>query len=87
MTMPRYKSGESMMTAAYYESGKSIIRSLIIIKIRFICFEEDEVGGLFVRLRAKSYNHAFFSVPAKSLLAKINVSSVCICTMPNKLEF
>ena len=33
-----YKSDKPMITMACYKDGKPIIMSLIIIKIRFVCF-------------------------------------------------
>ena len=34
-----YKSGKTMMMAAYYKGGKLLMTSLIIImKIKFVCF-------------------------------------------------
>lgn len=52
---------QSMMTATCYEGGKTMMTSLIIIKIKFICFKEDEIGGSYVqshaRSRARSYDH------------------------------
>ena len=32
-----------------YKGNKSLIANLIIMKIRFICFSKDEIGGLCVR--------------------------------------
>ena len=55
--MPRYKSGKLIMTAAHYESGKLMMTSLIIIKIRFICFSKDEIGVSRVRSHARSHNY------------------------------
>ena len=58
--MPCYKSGELMMMAACYKDGKLMITSLIIIKIRFICFYENDFDGSCVkshtRSRARSYD-------------------------------
>ena len=62
MTMPCYESGKTIMTAACYKGGKLMITSLIIImKIRFVYFQENEADGSYVRLHAgshsKSYNY------------------------------
>ena len=38
MTMPYYKSGKLIMSAACYKGGKSMMTSLIIIKIKFVSF-------------------------------------------------
>ena len=54
MIMICYKSDKSIMTMACYEGGKLIMTNLIIIKIKFVCFEENEVGRSRVRLYAKS---------------------------------
>ena len=56
MTKFCYKSGKSMMTGACYEGGELMMTNLIIIKIRFVCFWEDEVGGSSVRSDAKSHD-------------------------------
>ena len=53
MTIPCYKSGKSMIIAACYKGGKLMMTNLIIIKIKIICYEEDKVGGLYVRLYAR----------------------------------
>ena len=57
ITIPRYEIGKSMITTACYKDGNLMITSLIIIKISFVCFQKDEVGGSRVRSHAKSYDH------------------------------
>ena len=54
MTMPCYKSGKLMITAACYKSSKSMMTSLIIRKIRFVYFQENDINGSLIRLHAKS---------------------------------
>ena len=57
MIMPCYGTAESVMMAAYYKGGKLMMTSLIIMKIRFVCFQEDEVAGSCVESRARSHDH------------------------------
>ena len=61
--MPCYKNGKLLMMAACYKSGKLMMTSLIIMKIKFICFEKDKVGKSrirsYARLHTKLYNRFF----------------------------
>ena len=66
MTIFCYKSGKSIMMAAYYKGDKSMMTSLIIIKIRFICFQEDEIGGSQVKSHAKSHAELYARLHARS---------------------
>ena len=52
--MAYYTNGKLMITAVWYKDGKSIITSLIIIKIRFVYFKKDNVGRLCIRLYGRS---------------------------------
>ena len=63
-----YQNGKSIITTPCYKDVESMITSLIIIKIRFVCFYKDKIGGLHVRSharlhvrsRARSYNHRLY---------------------------
>ena len=52
-----------MMTLARYKECELMMTSLIIMKIRFDCFQEDKVDRSCIRLHAGSYarlyNHRF----------------------------
>ena len=61
-----YKNSKLIMTAARYKGGKLIITSLIIIKIRFVCFSKDKVGGSHIRSYIRSYCRSNCRLHAKS---------------------
>ena len=54
-----YKDGKSIIRAFYYKSSKSIMINLIIIKIKFIYFQKDEVFWSCVKAYSKSRNYRF----------------------------
>ena len=59
MTISCYKSGNSIMIAAHYKGSELIIMSLIIIKIRFVCFQKDEVNRLYVKSYTGSHTRSY----------------------------
>ena len=54
MTIPCYKGGKLIITAACYKGDTSIITSLIIMKIKFVCFQKYEIGASCVKSYARS---------------------------------
>ena len=61
-----YKNSMFMMTATYYKDNKSMMTSLIIMKIKFVCFKENKVDKSFVRLYARLYARLHIRLCTKS---------------------
>ena len=59
MIIVYYKIDKSIMISSCYKDGKLIMTSLIIIKIKFVRFEENKIDGLHARSHARLHNHSF----------------------------